>query len=182
MANDNRSVVDKAQDYQNPSRSKDKGFVNEQTGSSVLVRENGDITLTSSEMAQYKLSHDTSTVTEVSLQSNTITNRKSITTDEILINNHKLNNQLYSLADIKELVSNSKIIMGDFAVTSSVLVKAWEPNLGRYVLIRRPARTPMFSTTVNIPEVPEQFGISNINVAEELKKIKNEIANSNAGE
>jgi hypothetical protein len=178
MPDENKSVPDKAKDYQTPNRTKDRGVVNELNGSSVVVRENGDVTITSSEMAQYKLTHENSTATEVSIQSNTITNRKNIITDELLINNHKFNPQLYTLADMQQLITNAKMIMGDLTLNTTILVKAWEPNLGKYVLIRRPARMPMFSPTVNIPEVSDQFGVTQLNVEEEIKKLQEEIKNN----
>ena len=40
-------------------------------------------------------------------------------------------------------------------MTGTVLVKAWEPTLKKYVLIRRPMRMPVFSTTLDVPDTPD---------------------------
>lgn len=42
----------------------------------------------------------------------------------------------------------------------SILVKAWEPNLKRYMLIRRPWLGPMFGPFLNVAEVNPALGIS----------------------
>jgi hypothetical protein len=150
-------------------RTKDKGIVNEKTGSSMLIRENGDVSLASNTTAQYKLGHDNGSATEISHQSTTITNRKTLTTDEVVINNHKLNPRIYEWTDMKVL--NDTYAIGNFTMFGTVLVKAWEPNLGRYVLIRRLVRMPMFSPNLNLPDAPNKMSVdSDINDA--LNKLK----------
>jgi hypothetical protein len=44
-------------------------------------------------------------------------------------------------------------------MTGTVLVKAWEPSLNKYVLIRRPMRMPVFSTTLDIPDTPDIYEV-----------------------
>lgn len=137
----------------------DKGIVNDSTGSSIGIRENGDTVIAASESAQYKLQHDNGQATEISIQSNTITNRKNIAADEMIVNNHKMNPQLYELADMKQLASDPDKAIGNLTMMGTVLVKAWEPNLGKYVLIRRQVRIPIFSPTLNLPDAPEGLGL-----------------------
>lgn len=153
------SIVDKfKEETKFADRKSDKGIVNENTGSSLLIKGNGDIVVAANSLAQYKLNHDNSTITEVSLQSTTITNRKALEVDEVLINNHKLNPQLYEMADMK--VINGNQAAGNLTMFSTVLVKAWEPALGRYVLIRRLMRTPLFSPLIDAPDAPKALAVT----------------------
>jgi hypothetical protein len=149
----------------------DRGIINENTGSAIGIRENGDTIIASNTNAQYKLSHDTNSSTEITMQSNTITNRKNIMADEVILNNHKLNPKIYELADIKELFEDKNKAIGNLNVMGTVLVKAWEPSLGKYVLIRRQIRLPLFSQDLNAADAPEQFSI-NTNPSEELKSLQ----------
>lgn len=151
----------------------DKGFVNDKTGASVGVRENGEVVVAASNTAQYKINPESGAATEVTLQSNTITNRKNIVADEIVINRHKMNPQLVNLADIKQMPGDPDKAMGNLTMFATVLVKAWEPHLNKYVMIRRLARMPMFSPELNMPDAPEAFGLDT-NISEELKKLSKE--------
>lgn len=143
------------------SRKKEKGFVNEQTGAAMVVRDNGQTNLASSLGAQYKLNPN-GTANEISLESYTTTNRKNFITDEIVVNHHKLNPALYELTDMQniDLPLGGKGIVGNFTVLGTVLVKAWEPELKRYMLIRRLCRMPMFSNQLNVPLINKGLGIT----------------------
>lgn len=135
-------------------RNKEKGFVNEKNGSSLSLKEDGQITLAPSKYGQRKI-HPSGRITTLALENEITTNRCSIQTDEIIINNHKLNPALYELTDCKftNLPSTSNAIIGNFVLEDSILVKAWEPNLKRYMMIRRPARIPLFGKELNVPEM-----------------------------
>lgn len=143
------------------SRKKEKGFVNEQTGAAMVVRDNGQTNLASSFGAQYKLNPN-GTANEISLESYTTTNRKNFITDEIVVNHHKLNPALYELTDMQsiDLPLGGKGIVGNFTVLGTVLVKAWEPELKRYMLIRRLCRMPMFSNQLNVPLINKGLNIT----------------------
>lgn len=136
------------------SRMKEKGIVNEKSGSSISVREDGQINLSPGKYSQYKISPN-GRASELSLESKTTTNRKITEADDILINSHKINPQLWELADFKQvtLPYTEKAIVGDLTVQAHVMVKAWDYDLGRYMLIRRPARIRLFSPRVNIPDI-----------------------------
>lgn len=151
----------------------DKGFVNDSTGSSLGIRNNGDIVAASSETLQYKMQNSTGTATEISLQSNTITNRKIINSDEIIVNKHKLNPQLYELTGMKQLFGKETQAVGGLTMLGTVLVKAWEPNLQKWVLIRRQVRIPVFSQLLNTADAPEELGL-NTSISEELSNMKKE--------
>lgn len=143
---------------ENLRRSSERGIINEVSGASIVARDNGQINLASNEYSQYKLNPD-GKVIEQSLESVTITNRKRMQTDEIVVNEHKLNPHLYELTDFKQVMNNPQSVVGNFCVTGTVLVKCWEPNLKRYVMIRRQVRMPMFSPVLNVPEIPSSLGI-----------------------
>lgn len=162
---------------QNLSRMKEKGLINEKTGAALAIREEGQINLTSSLYSQYKLNPNGSSI-EQTMESNTVAVRKNFNVDEFIINNHKLNPSLYELTDFKrmKLPLNQEAIVGNFCVCGSILVKAWEPNLKRYMLIRRPVRMPMFFNQLNVPEINAGLGIS-----DPLKTTENILAQSSSG-
>jgi hypothetical protein len=151
-------------------RSTEKGIVNEETGSSMGIAKDGSVIFAAGTTSQYKVGHD-GNVTEISLKSTEITNRKSIQTDELLINNRKLNPQIYELSDMRQLNGNPNMAIGNLTMMGTVLVKAWEPNLKKWVLIRRQVRIPMFSPMLNLADAPEEFNIDT-DISEELKNMR----------
>lgn len=135
-------------------RSHDKWLMNERSGSSLMFRNNGQANMAASKYSQYKLNPEGSSQ-ENTLISQTITNRKILQADEFVFNNHKFNTQLIDLADFRKMKvdQNQNCVVGNFTVFGSVLVKAWEENLKRYMLIRRPARMSLFSPLLNVPDI-----------------------------
>lgn len=161
----------------NLNRMTEKGLINESIGSSAIVRDNGQINLTASTSSQYKLNPNGQSI-EQTLESNTISVRKNFSVNELIINNHKLNPDLYELTDFKtrDILPGQDVIIGNLCVYGSVLVKAWEPNLKRYVLIRRPIRIPMFSNKLNTPSIN-----SGLNINDPLKNTENILGKTNQG-
>lgn len=161
----------------NLNRMTEKGLINESIGSSAIVRDNGQINLTASTSSQYKLNPNGQSI-EQTLESNTISVRKNFSVNELIINNHKLNPDLYELTDFKtrDILPGQDVIIGNLCVCGSVLVKAWEPNLKRYVLIRRPVRMPMFSNKLNTPSIN-----SGLNIDDPLKNTENILGKTNQG-
>lgn len=161
----------------NLNRMTEKGLINESIGSSAIVRDNGQINLTASTSSQYKLNPNGQSI-EQTLESNTISVRKNFSVNELIINNHKLNPDLYELTDFKtrDILPGQDVIIGNLCVYGSVLVKAWEPNLKRYVLIRRPIRVPMFSNKLNTPSIN-----SGLNINDLLKNTENILGKTNQG-
>lgn len=86
-------------------------------------------------------------------------NRLNLNVDEIIINGHKLNNRLFELSDFREIPNKPGSAIGNLQMKGTVLVKAWEPNLNRYVLIRRNIHMPLFSKILNPPEINEGLKI-----------------------
>lgn len=184
MANENKVTVN--QEYgdkfkpllqrikdrvKNLTRGKEKGIINSKTKASFIMRDNGDVNTVASKFAQSKLNSDGSS-TEVSTQDVTITNTKKISADEIILNNHKFNNMLFEFTDLKRVNSNEHKLITGLALESTVLTKSWEPDLGRYVMIRRPARFAMFSPELNLADVPENLSIDT-SIEKEFKDMVN---------
>lgn len=150
----------------------DKGIVNSKNGSSVLIRENGDISTASSLLSQYRNTSDGHTI-EQTIESITEAVRRRLSVDEIVINDHKLNPALYELSDMKVLFGDKTQAIGNLTLCTTVLVKAWEPTLKKWVLIRRPARTYAFSPVINLANTPENLCIND--------DISNEILSTSPG-
>lgn len=142
----------------NVNREEEVGLVNPIFSNSVVVRDNGEISLSSDDMAQIRLNQ--TKVKNVAQEVHTITNRIVTKTDEIIINKHKMNPQLIELSDTRILFGDEGEIIGNLMMGGTVMVKAWEPNLNKYVLIRRKIRTPLFSYMLNDPVIPEQLDLT----------------------
>jgi hypothetical protein len=143
----------------NLTRGKEKGIVNSKSRSSFILRDNGDINAVASKLAQNKL-NSAGTNSGISTQDVTITNTKKILTDEIILNNHKFNNMLFEYTDLKQVHNNEHKLITGLALESTVLTKSWEPDLGKYVMIRRPARFAMFSPELNVADIPKNLSIN----------------------
>lgn len=150
-----------------PDRTKDKGIINEDTGSIILTNGDGSITLATNNDNVINMGKDN--VSIVSKTNVINTNRSIINTDDIIINNHKFNNQLYELSDFCNIGTDKEV--GNLNISGSVLVKAWEPILQRFVLIRRPYYGPMFHKTLNMNNVDERLNVD-IDIRTELEKLE----------
>lgn len=122
-----------------------KGFISD-SGSSMIYDKEGNVNLSSGNYTQYKHNSKAGSATEISLHSNTITVQKDIVTNDLAINYHKLNSQLYELTNMKEVMDTS---IGNLTMMGTVLVKVWEPTLQKWVLIRRQVRMPVFSNILD---------------------------------
>lgn len=168
MAEIKLNIVDRLKERaENADRQKEKGFINDKTGTSIRMSEDGNVAIVGSKNVQYRMSYATGHASEISMESNTVTNRKNIKMDELIINTHKFNPQLYELTDMKQYLSDPTQAIGNLTMWGTVLVKAWEPNLEKWVLIRRPIRTPIFSNLLDIPKAPDEMGLSD-NISDEL--------------
>lgn len=150
-------------------RSSDVGLINKKSKSSIIVRGTGDIGLAANTTTKYQLNASSGYAVEHSIESDTIAVRKRLEVDEIIINDHKLNPALYELSDMRQMFDNTASAIGNLTVFSTVLVKAWEPTLKKWVLIRRLARTPVFSPILNLPDAPDQLSL-NTDISDEIMK------------
>jgi hypothetical protein len=146
-------------------RQTDEYTINKDSGANITAKGDGSTTMISGIYAQYKTDKNTGVATEISLQSNTITVQKEIVTNDLILNRHKLNSQLYEFTNLK---NNHGTIMGNLMMDATILVKAWEPTLEKYVLIRRPARFPIFGNMLDAYMVDERLDIY-VDMSEDLK-------------
>ena len=129
---------------------------------SITTKKDGSIALSSGRASHIQLSPE-GVSAHSAVYEGAKTNIYSVDTKDIIINNHKLNNKLYELADFKKVLNSydsSVHIAGGLTMLGTVLVKAWEPNLKRYVLVRRQINIPMFSPSVGGFEVPPGIKIT----------------------
>ena len=142
-------------------RGHESALMNDTTRSSVVIRHDGQINVSANRYAQYKL-NPSGKIVEEALESVALSNRRKVQTDDMVLNEHKLNPYLYELTDIKKLATayNDSMLVGNFCLFGSVLTMSWDMNLKRYVLIRRPARMPMFSPVLNVPEINTGLGVT----------------------
>ena len=131
-----------------------KGIINSNSGASMVYDKDGNVNLSSGNYTQYKHNAKAGSATEMSLHSNTITVQKDIIANDISINYHKMNSQLYELTNMKEMMGTS---IGNLTMMGTVLVKAWEPTLQKYVLIRRQVRIPVFSNILDPYAIDENI-------------------------
>jgi hypothetical protein len=153
------------------SRKDDKSIINKTSGSNITVKGDGSTGVVSGIYAQYKADKNSGVATEISLQSNTITVQKDIITNDLTINRHKLNSQLYEFTNFK---NNCGTIMGDLTMNATVLVKCWEPTLEEFVLIRRPARFPVFGNLLDAYVVDERLDVY-VDMSEDIANYKNNL-------
>ena len=106
--------------------------------------------------AQYKCDTQSGVTTEISMQSISNTVQRELTLNDLIINRHKFNTQLLEFTN---MVANMNTVMGDLTINSTILVKAWEPTLEQYVLIRRPARFPVFGNLLDAYVVDERYEV-----------------------
>ena len=89
------------------------------------------------------------------------------TVNDLIINRHKFNNQLFELTNLK---ANMGTAMGDIMMQSTILVKAWDPTLEEFVLIRRPAYLHMFGNMLDGYIVDERLDIDE-NMTEDMAEM-----------
>lgn len=151
------------------STNSDKGLINKNSGSSVIMKEDGTYNTSSGIYAQYKQNPETGTATEMSLHSNTITVQKDLIANDISINYHKLNSQLYELTNMKEVMNTS---IGNLTMAGTVLVKTYEPTLKKWVLMRRQVRLPIFSNLLDAYALDETLGLDLGNTYDNISDYK----------
>lgn len=165
MANKENLFNETVSKTQRADRQSDEYTINKDSGANITAKGDGSATMVSGIYAQYKTDKNTGVATEISLQSNTITVQKEIVTNDLILNRHKLNSQLYEFTNLK---NNHGTIMGNLMMDATILVKAWEPTLEKYVLIRRPARFPIFSNILDAYMVDERLDIY-VDMSEDLE-------------
>ena len=134
----------------------DSGFINKTSGTTLATKDSGTTTVNSGIYAQFKCDKDSGVITETSMQSISNTVQKELVLSDLIINRHKFNTQLFEFTN---LVYNMGTVMGNLTVNSTVLVKTWDPILEQYVLVRRPARFPVFGNILDAYIIDERLGL-----------------------
>lgn len=152
-------VIDKA-DFLN--RQDDKGVINEDGGQTSVAVRDRKVNIAASENTTSKVDGNSNQHIRTSFEEKVVTNKWSLITDEANINGHKINPRLWEYTDFKQYEDQlkNKHIVGNFRISGTVLVKAWDHQLKRYMLIRRPARMPMFANLLNVPEINANLEIT----------------------
>ena len=158
--------IEKKDLYNKADIADDKGFVNSNTDSSVVAKSDGNNVIAAGEYAQFKMDKETGQVIRHSITDTSTTVTKDVYVKDLNINKHKFNNQLINLSDFRDV--NGSII-GGIAMDGTVLVKTWEHTLQKWVLIRRPISTPIFSQRLNLATTPEQMEVE-LKVLEDIRK------------
>lgn len=140
-----------------PDRTKTVGIVNPTSNSSLRQNGNGDVSSVSDKQNRNLMNKESSSQVDVCLEKTVIANRVNYIVDDLIVNSHKLNPQIYALGDI---VQSNGIMQGNLNMFGTVLVKTWEPHLKKYVMIRRLIKTPIFGQTLNLPVINELFDIN----------------------
>lgn len=135
----------------------DFGVVNTESKSSILASDDGSTGMISGEYSQITIDKQSDTITQRTIKSVDVSVQKEIMATDINVNNHKFNNQLIELNDFRDV---NGYTMGGIMLNGTILVKTYDYNLEKWVLIRRNIATPMFSQRLNIPEAPEEFGLN----------------------
>ena len=129
---------------------------------SIALKDDGTVSLAASIVNHLELDPG-GNLSIQSVDTDIKTNFFSVAADDIIVNNHKLNQKLYELADFKKIKNTydgTTHIAGNLTMLGTVLVKAWEPNLQRYVLVRRQINMPVFSPNIGGAEVNPGLNIT----------------------
>lgn len=157
MAQENKeNLFNKSVKTKNAKPTVDVGFINKESGTTMTIKESGAATMNSGIYAQYKCDKSSGVTTEIAMQSISNTVQRELTLCDLIVNRHKFNTQLIEFTN---LVSNMETVMGNLTVNSTILVKAWEPTLEQFVLIRRPARFSVFGNLLDAYTIDDRLAI-----------------------
>ena len=161
-----------------PNRGKEKAIVNKESKSAIAIRESGDVNLTSGAHSQINLTQD-GKINSISMEEDIYTNKVKLRANDIIINHHKLNPKTYEFTDFREVLRDDyeepidfhkKKLVGNFTMLGTVLVKAWDHDRQRYVLIRRQVRMAMFSNKLNLAEIYPELNIED-SIGEDIDEL-----------
>lgn len=136
------------------NRNNDLSLVNKNNHLSYAIRD-GHMNLVANKLSSFKLDGRMGATQSTSREYEIKTNRVKCYFDDMLFNGHKFNPVFYEYANYKQYKDQNNNIhtVGGLCVSGSVMVRAWDEQLGRNMLIRRPARFPMFAPINNVPTI-----------------------------
>lgn len=143
-----------------PNRQDSSGIVSQDNQSGVIFDSDGNTEYINNSLNQTKLSNESQTQTDICYEKNIITNRINIKTDDLFLNDSRINPQLYNLSAFSQ---NDICTQGDLNLYGTVLVKCYDKSLQKVVYIRRRIRTPMMYSAITTATTSEQFGLNTDN-------------------
>lgn len=146
---------------------KDKGLISKD-GAAVKLKENKTISESASMYVQRTANGSNGQISDVSLQHNVKTVRTNVSTSDLIINNHKMNSYAYEITNMKNVAGTA---IGNFTVMGTVLVKTYDPNLEKWVLVRRQVRVPLFSNLLDPFNIDDRLNAPDSNVSIHRYKI-----------
>lgn len=159
-------------DAENLVRNSGVGLVNSKGNHESISLKKGYVTVAGGKLAALKIDGNVGLVQDTAKLRGSRTNRMQNEFDDLLFNGHKFNPVFYEYADYKKYTDQygDSHVVGSLCVSGSVLVRAWDRYLQRNVLIRRPARFPMFAPLNNVPEIDKGLKIDDYSVYNEKYK------------
>lgn len=159
-------------DAENLVRNAGVGLINAKGNHESVSVKKGYVTIAGGKLAAMKVDGNTGLVQDTSRLRGTRTNRIQNEFDDLLFNGHKFNPVFYEYTDYKKYVDQNgeSHVVGSLCISGTVMVRAWDRDLQRNVLIRRPARFPMFAPLNNVAEIDKGLHIEDYSVYSEKYK------------
>lgn len=140
-----------------PESGTDKGTIGS-TGAASIIKGAIDVIVDSAGLYAQRITAGSSgSLKDIALQHDFNNVRTNFSCSDFVINNHKLNSYMYEITNMKEVQDTA---IGNFTVSGTVLVKTYDHNLGKWVLIRRQVRVPMFSNLLDPYNIDDRLGLS----------------------
>lgn len=133
----------------------DRGLIGKD-GASTIIKSDNVMTNAYGLYAQRTTNGEAGNITDMSLQHNINTVRASVSCSDLIINQHKMNSYLYEITNMKNLQNTA---IGNFTVLGTVLVKTYDPNLEKHVLVRRQVRVPLFSNLLDPYTIDDRLAV-----------------------
>lgn len=133
----------------------DKGVIGSDGATDIIKSDNVKVTAAGL-YTQRIINGDAGNIIDESLQHHVKTVRANVACSDLIINNHKMNSYLYEITNMKKLKGTA---IGNFTVSGTVLVKTYDKNLDKWVLIRRQVRVPMFSNLLDPYVIDERLDV-----------------------
>ena len=141
------------------NRQDDTTIVNSDGANASIRLTDNKATIASSQNASMKLNGQQ--IVAQSYEEKHTTNRLNLEAYEVMVNGHKMNPNIWEYSDMRRFIDSQggKYDVGCFCMLGTVLTPTWDTQLKRYVLVRRLARMPLFSPTLNVPEILDSLNI-----------------------
>ena len=131
----------------------DKGTIGK-SGASRVIKQDNVITDAAGLYTYRTANGNNNTITDVSLQHSIKNVRTHLSCNDFILNNHKLNSYMYEITNMKQMQETA---VGNFTVMGTVLVKTYDYELEKWVLVRRQVRVPMFSNLLDPYHIDERL-------------------------